>query len=85
MTPSAASFESALEDGLGQSVVSAHMAKPGKLALLHCCQKEFLRAHQGSDSAPYIFVGLVLVVRDAEQLSLTLVFKGLDFLFCVCK
>ena len=84
-TLSVASFESALEDGFGQSVVSGHMAKPGKLAPFHCCQKDFLRAHQGSDGAPYKFIGLVLVVRDAEQLSQALVLKGLDFLFCICK
>ena len=54
-------------DGFGEAVVARDMPKPCEFPSLDCCQKRLLLVHKEVDLDPYLVVGLVLQVGDAEK------------------
>ena len=59
-SPSASALDSALQDGLGEGVVSSYVAKPGQLTALDGGEERFLGAHIGTDQTPDVVVCFVL-------------------------
>ena len=62
-------FLGSLKDGLGQRVMAGDVAKPAKLASLHCYQWGFLGASQVLGLVADELIRFVLEVGDTEQPS----------------
>ena len=85
LTRALPTFQGALKDGFGETVVACDMPEPCKFPSLHSCQKGFLWTHKEVDLALHPVVGLVIQVGDAEKFPHALGFESLDPFFRVRK
>ena len=65
--------------------MSRDVAEPRQLASLDGGKEGFMGANQALYFAPYVVVGIMFYIRDAEQLPQALHFECLDSLFCFCQ
>ena len=72
------SFHCFLQDSFREGVMACYVSKPNQLSSPHCCQEEFLRAHNKvQDLLAGVFIFLAFKAWDTEQLPRVLGLKGL--------
>ena len=80
---SSLALQGALQDGLYNGVVSSNVAKPGELALFHCCQQGLVLSSKGVHLfLSHIFICLVFNIQNTEESSEAFRFKCLYSSLC---